>query len=72
MKQRGLSPNSYIHVSVSELYIPKISLHYSAAGKYVDRWWEYLNRLHIYMNVDIGTEAPQFCFWEYRNRTFSL
>jgi len=24
---RGLSPNSYIHVSVSDLYIPRISPH---------------------------------------------
>jgi hypothetical protein len=26
MKLRGLSPNSYIHVSVSDLYIPLIGL----------------------------------------------
>jgi hypothetical protein len=26
MKLRGLSPNSYIHVSVSDLYIPRIDL----------------------------------------------
>jgi hypothetical protein len=26
MKLRGLSPNSYIHVSVSDLYIPTIGL----------------------------------------------
>jgi hypothetical protein len=26
MKLRGLVPNSYIHVSVRELYIPRISL----------------------------------------------
>jgi hypothetical protein len=26
MKLRGLSPNSRIHVSVSDIYIPKISL----------------------------------------------
>ncbi len=26
MKLRGLIPNSYIHVSVSDLHIPKISL----------------------------------------------
>jgi hypothetical protein len=26
MKLRGLSPNSYIHVSVSDLYIPTVGL----------------------------------------------
>jgi hypothetical protein len=26
MKLRGLVPNSYIHVSVSDLYIPRIGL----------------------------------------------
>jgi hypothetical protein len=34
MKLRGLVPNFHIHVSVSDLYIPKI------AAK-VDRSWEY-------------------------------
>jgi hypothetical protein len=37
----GLSPNFHIHVSVSDLYIPTIGSAYSAAGKYVDRSWEY-------------------------------
>ncbi len=44
-------PHSY------DLYIPTIGL-LSAAGKYVDRSWEYINRLQIqYINVEIGTEA---------------
>jgi hypothetical protein len=30
---RGYSPNSYIHVSVSDLYIPLIGLPISAAGQ---------------------------------------
>jgi hypothetical protein len=34
----------HIHVSVSDLYIAMIGLPYSAAGKYVDRSWEYKNR----------------------------
>jgi hypothetical protein len=43
---RGFSPNFHIHVSVSDLYL-YITIDrsaYSAAGKYVDRSWEYINR----------------------------
>ncbi len=39
MKLRGVNPNSNIHVSVSDAYIPMIP--YSAAGKQMDRSWEY-------------------------------
>ncbi len=38
---RGLSPNLYIHVSVSDLYIPTA---FSAAGKSVDGSWKHINR----------------------------
>jgi hypothetical protein len=34
MKLRGLVPNSYIHVSVSDLYIPRIGPPYFAAANY--------------------------------------
>jgi hypothetical protein len=40
---RGLSPNFHIHVPVSDLYIPTISLNI-LQQKYVDRSWEYKNR----------------------------
>jgi hypothetical protein len=33
MKLRGIVPNSYIHVSVSDLYIPPIGLPILFAGK---------------------------------------
>ncbi len=39
---------------------------YSAAGKYVDRSGEYINR----MNVEIMTKAAQFFFWEDINGIF--
>jgi hypothetical protein len=53
MKLRGLIPNSYIHVSVSNLYIPRIGLPI----------WPHQNRqtdpgnieiVHRYMNVESG------------------
>jgi hypothetical protein len=31
-EQRGLSPNFHIHVSLSDLYVPRISLHISSSG----------------------------------------
>jgi hypothetical protein len=33
LELRGLSPNFYIHVSVSDLYIPRISPHISCSRK---------------------------------------
>jgi len=42
----GLCPNFHIHVSVSDLYIPLIGppILLENSGKYVDRYWEYINR----------------------------
>jgi hypothetical protein len=55
VKLRGVDPNSYTHVSVSNLYGPRIGLPI----------WLYQNRQtdprnikipHIYMNVEIGRQ----------------
>jgi hypothetical protein len=45
------------------IYSPDRSA-YSAAGKLVNRPWEYIDRLQTHEN---GTEAARFLFWEYIN-----
>ncbi len=39
-----LSPHSYTHISVRDLYISRIGLFAAAYANYVDRSWEYINR----------------------------
>ncbi len=56
-----LSPSSYTHISVRDLYTYFQDWSaYSAAGKYVDQSWEYINRSQKHMNMEIGSEAAQF------------
>ncbi len=53
---RGLSPHFHIHVSVSDLHIPRSGPHFlPAAGIYVYRSWE---QTHEWGNWDWGRAIP--------------
>ena len=69
-KLRGLVPNSFIHVSVSDLYTyiiyPRSVCLFCCRkiGK------PSIQIAHRYMNLEIRTEAARFLFGEYKNRVF--
>jgi hypothetical protein len=63
IKLRGLVPNSYIHVSVRDLYIPSISLpNWLQQNRQTDPG----NILipHRYMNVKFGRQNIIILFWK--------
>ncbi len=56
--------NCAASVPISTFYVTTYD--YSAAEKYVDRFWEYVYISHTdTLKVEIGTNAMQFLFWEY-------
>jgi hypothetical protein len=72
-KLRGLSPKFHIHVSVSNLYIPRIGPHISCSSR-IGRSIEgiqYINRsqTHECENCDCVRAIP---FWEYLFQVFGI
>ncbi len=69
MKLRSLVPNSYINVSVSDLYIPNLRsvclFGCSKIGRLILGIYKWLTDMYEYMNVETGTQNIIILFWKY-------
>jgi hypothetical protein len=65
MKLHGLVPNLYIHVSVSDFYIPTIGTPISLQqNMWIDRGNIQIDQRHMNKHeLVIADEAAQFHFW---------